>query len=71
MDITTIKVRRQTKQELDLFRNRSESYDEIIRKLMTELRRKALTRQLVEAYRKMGKGDLALLEEWEAASREL
>ena len=71
MDVTTIKIRKKTKSALDKFRSENESYDKVIKKLVSIVRHKNMKNQLIEAYKGMGKVDLDILEEWEAASQEL
>ena len=71
MGVTTVKVDTNTKLALDAFREHNETYDQIIRKLIVSVRDKSLKKRLEEAYRSMGKEDIAFLEEWETASSEL
>ena len=71
MDVTTIKLQKKTKSALDKFRSGHESYDQVIKKLVSVVKQKNLKKQLIEAYQSMGKADLEILEEWESASREL
>lgn len=71
MDVTTIKLTQKTKSELDKLKADDESYDRIIKKLVQDAQRKELKEQLIEAYRKKAKEDLAILGEWEVASSEL
>lgn len=71
MEATTVKLHRSTKSALDQMRQEDESYDEIIQKLVLEMKGKHLKKELIEAYQKKGKQDLQLLEEWEAASLEV
>lgn len=71
METTTIKVHQKTKSELDALRSQEESYDQIISRLITHIQRKELQRELIVAYKSMGKKDLELLEEWESSSAEL
>ncbi|HLC58694.1 MAG TPA: hypothetical protein VJI68_02440 [Candidatus Nanoarchaeia archaeon] len=70
MDITTIKLHKNTKSALDELRSENETYDNIINKLITKIKDKNLKKELIEAYKNMGKEDLRLLEEWETASNE-
>ncbi len=71
MMITTVKIQKSTKSELDSFRGEHESYDATIKRLVSTVRKKDLKRQLIEAYKEMGTADTELLEEWEPASKEL
>lgn len=69
--VTTIKLEKSTKSELDRLKIKSESYDAAIKRLVSKERNSRLREELVEAYKAMGKEDLKLLEEWEQASNEL
>ncbi|VVB81885.1 Uncharacterised protein [uncultured archaeon] len=71
MAVTTLKLQESTKSELDEFKSENESYDKVIKKLVFIVRYKNLKNQLIEAYQKMGKKDLEILDEWEPASQEL
>ena len=70
-EITTIKVEKSTKSELDRLKLESESYNSAIKRLVSNAGNSNLREKLVEAYRSMGKEDLELLEDWENASSEL
>ena len=69
--ITTIKLQKSTKSELDQLKLKSESYNAAIKRLISNARNSNLKAELIEAYKSMGKKDLELLEEWEQASNEL
>ncbi len=69
--ITTIKLEKSTKSELDHLKLKSESYNEAISRLISDARNSGLKEELVEAYKSMGKKDLELLNEWENSSSEL
>ncbi len=71
MDVTTVKIQKTTKSALDSFRSEHESYDEAIQKLVSMAKQKSLRKELIEGYKRMGKEDLELLEEWDVASHEL
>lgn len=71
MNVTTIKLHKGTKSALDEIRYQNESYDDIINKLISEIRNKNLKKELITAYKSMGKEDLKILEEWEVASKEI
>lgn len=68
MNVTTIKLHKRTKLALDEIKAGSETYDEFISKLISEMRNYRLKSELVAAYRSLGKKDLEMLEEWETAS---
>ena len=71
MRVTTVKVLKSTKDALNELKNKKESYDEVIRKLVAKVREKTLKDELIEGYKRMGKESLEILEEWESASAEL
>lgn len=71
MQITTLKIKKNTKAELDAFKTQNESYDETINRIMQQIRKKNLKKQLIEAYKNTSKEELILLEEWETASKEV
>ena len=71
MDTTTIKLYKETKSALDQLREERESYDELISKLISHVKNRNLKKELKLGYQKMGKTDLAVLEEWETASEEV
>ena len=69
--ITTIKLQKSTKLELEQLKLKSESYNAAIRRLISNARNSSLEAELIEAYKSMGKKDLEFLEEWEKASNEV
>ena len=69
--ITTIKLQKSTKSELDKIKLDSESYNAAIKRLVSDARNSSLKEELIEAYKGMGKEDLELLEEWEQVSNEV
>lgn len=69
--ITTIKLQKSTKSELDQLKLKSESYNAAIRRLISNASNLSLKAELIEAYKGMDRKDLELLEEWEQASNEL
>ena len=71
MKVTTVKLYEGTKYALDRLRVENESYDQVIKKLISEVKNKDLKDQLIEAYKKKSKQDLEILEEWESASKEI
>ncbi len=68
MSITTIKLEQKTKFALDRFKEKTQSYDKTILKLISLVERKNLLQKLEEGYKQMGKEDLQILNEWENAS---
>ncbi len=71
MDITTVKIKKRTKSALNQFREKSESYDNIINKLISKIKSKNLKNELIQGYKESAKDNIKLLEEWENASKEL
>lgn len=69
--LTTVKLQGRTKAALDVLKSERETYDQVISKLASQARGKAVKSELVEAYKSVGKGELKILEDWEAASTEL
>ena len=69
--ITTIKLEKSTKSELDNIKLKSESYNAAIKRLISHVNNSSIKEDLIEAYKSMGKKDLQLLEEWEQASNEV
>ena len=70
-EITTIKLEKSTKSELDRLKLKSESYNAAIKRLISDARNSNLKAELIGAYKGMDRKDLELLEEWEQASSEL
>lgn len=68
---TTIKIHKETKQELDALKEGNESYNEVIATLVSQSKKKNMEKELIEGYKSRGKEELELLKEWEAASPEL
>ena len=68
MDITTIKLQKKTKSELDKIKQNQETYDEIIQRLVEEGKKKSRKKELIEGYSQIGKKELKEIEEWEAAT---
>ena len=69
--ITTIKLEKSTKSELDHIKLKSESYNAAIIRLISHANNSSIKEDLIEAYKGMGRKDLELLEEWEQASSEI
>ena len=69
--ITTVKLEKSTKSELEQFRLKSESYNAAIKRLISNARNSNLKAELIEAYKSIGRKDLELLEEWEQTSNEV
>lgn len=71
MDVTTVKLHKNTKLALDSLRKEQDSYDEVITRLISLAKKRDIKERLVDGYKSMGKADLKLLEEWEIASKEV
>ena len=69
--ITTIKLEKSTKSELDRLKHESESYNVAIKRLISNTMNSNLKSELIEAYKGLGRKDLGLLKEWEQASNEM
>ncbi|HIH15648.1 MAG TPA: hypothetical protein HA360_01255 [Nanoarchaeota archaeon] len=68
MEITTIKLQKKTKSELDKMKQNQETYDGIIKRLVAEIKKKYQKKELIEGYSQIGKEDLKELEGWETAT---
>jgi len=71
MKITTIKLHETTKIKLDVLREKSETYEDVITKMLEECQQKQNKKELIEGYKKNKKRDSLVVREWESASREL
>ena len=69
--VTTIKLQKSTKSELERLKLKSESYNAAIKRLISHANNSSVKADLIEAYKGMGSKDLELLEEWEQASNEI
>jgi len=69
--VTTVKIHEKTKTKLDQLRKGNETYDEIILRLTSEVKKRLLVQELTECYQSEEKSTLNTLEEWEAASKEV
>ena len=70
MQITTIKLQEKTKLALDTLKLDNETYDSAVERLISQIRTKDLRKVLAEGYKNQSKAHLALLDEWESASKE-
>ena len=71
MDVTTIKIHKNMKSALDQLKSDNESYESVIGKLISQVKNKNLKEKLIAAYKCVGKEELGVLNEWEAASGEV
>ena len=70
MEITTIKLQKNTKMQLDKMKTQHDTYDALIRRLVAREKQKHLRNSLINAYKELGKDQLETLREWEPASNE-
>jgi hypothetical protein len=68
MTITTVKLHSSTKHALDDFRGTEESYDEVVQKLISEVRSKNLVKELIAAYQDKAEDDKEINAEWGSSS---
>lgn len=68
MEATTIKIHEETKLLLDEIKDDGESYDFVINRMVSEVKNKNLTKELVEAYGRKAKEDKQINKEWDKAS---
>ncbi len=68
MSATTIKLHFSTKHALDDFRGNEESYDEVIQKLISEVKSKNLVKELIAAYQNKAEEDKKIVAEWSPSS---
>lgn len=71
METTTVKLYKSTKAALNTLKEDGETYEGVVNRLIAERKNKNLKKELIEAYKNMGKKDLEILEEWEVASKEI
>ena len=71
MNLTTIKLHKRTKIALDRLKKKTETYDDIINRIIYRLEQKKLQSDLIEGHKKLGEEQLHLLEEWKNASNEM
>ena len=71
MDITTVKIHKNTKMAMDEIKQKNETYDDVIKRLTAKAKRQNLVKELVEGYKVRAKENLEILEDWEAASEDL
>ena len=66
MKITTVKITNKTKMQLSCFKRKSESYEDVIQRLI--LHEKNLKQRLIEGCKNE---DMETFEEWEPVSKEV
>jgi len=71
MEITTVKIHKNTKSALDELKIDNETYDDIINRLISQIKNKNLKNELIKAYKNLDKEDLDTLNEWESASSDI
>ncbi|MEK6900999.1 MAG: hypothetical protein AABX37_01520 [Nanoarchaeota archaeon] len=70
MSTTTIKIHDDTKHALDQMGLESETYDQVISKLISEVKKKNLVKELIEGYKNNAKRDKQIVQEWEHTSED-
>ena len=65
MQATTVKIHPQTKMALDKLKEDSESYDDVIEKLVTAKNKKTLREELIREYQSITKDEVKEFNEWE------
>ncbi len=71
MDVTTIKLQKETKTQLNKIKEDRDTYDDLIRRLIAKEKQKHLKEDLINAYKELGKEELKILNEWESTSQEV
>ena len=71
MNVTTVKLHKSTKYALDELKQAGETYDDVIERIISQVRHKDLKTELVEGYKRAAKEQIKILSEWEVASSEL
>ena len=71
--ITTIQIHRNVKDELNLFRKNSETYEEVIVRLLEseKSKRRMDKKLLIEGCKEMAEESLRITKEWESVDSEL
>ncbi len=70
METAIVKLHKETKNVLDKLKQRRESYDHIIRRLLSHEKKKSLKKDLIAAYKSMTPDEFDEFQEWEPASSE-
>ncbi|HIG93820.1 MAG: hypothetical protein QT02_C0004G0010 [archaeon GW2011_AR9] len=70
MDTTTVKIHQSTKEDLDELRQDYETYDDVINKLISEVKKKNLVKELIEGYKSNAKRDKQMVKEWDHTSED-
>ena len=73
MMISTIQLREDVKRTLERLKQRSESYEDVIVKLINESEKKKLEQEklLIEGYREMAEDSLRITKEWESTDAKI
>ena len=71
--ITTIQIRENVKNELDMFKEGNKTYEEVILSLMrfVEQQKRKQTELLIEGCKEMAEDSLKITKEWEATDASL
>jgi len=71
VESTTVKIHKSTKNVLDEIKTNYESYDEVIKRIVSEVKHKSLVKELVTAYKTKATEDKEINKEWENSSTNL
>jgi len=73
MMISTIQLREDVKRTLERLKQKSESYEDVIVKLINESEKKKLEQEklLIEGYREMAEDSLRITKEWESTDAKI
>ena len=68
MNITTIKLRKTTKDSLEKLRDSDESYDATVRRLIAQSLQEKISQELREGYQNKSSADEELIQVWEGTN---
>jgi len=67
---TTVKIHPSTKNALDNLKGEYDTYDDVINKLISEVKNKNLVREMIAGYKSNRERDQKLVKEWEHTSED-
>ena len=70
MTDTTVKIHPSTKNALDNLKGEYDTYDDVINKLISEVKNKNLVREMIAGYKSNRERDQKLVKEWEHTSED-
>ncbi len=70
MESAIVKLHKETKDALDRLKETRESYDHVIRRLLSHEKKRSLRKDLIEAYESMTPDEFDEFQKWESASSE-